>query len=149
MQHWQIFKNLQDRHFMKFSAVPNSDQSNNFRIPFTGEDLTFLFILFWSLFWIKKLTLLCFWWLDLVFFQVGLVQGTVLWKFKFSFLIWDLLYKIKVVFFQYFWELDGFCLKILLWNVVGLCQLLILKMFQTFWLQLIKKTYMSTVWLSF
>ena len=53
-QHWQIFKNLQDRHFMKFPRVPNSDQTNNFRIPCTGEDLTFLKISFWSLFWKKK-----------------------------------------------------------------------------------------------
>ena len=32
-------KNLQDRHFMKFPEVPNSDQTNNFRIPCTGGDL--------------------------------------------------------------------------------------------------------------
>ena len=64
-QHWQIFKNLQDRYFMKFPRVLNSDQTNNFRIPCTGEDLTFLKISFWSLFW-------NFFFGTLVFLMIGL-----------------------------------------------------------------------------
>ena len=133
---------------MKFPRVPNLDQTNNFRIPCTGEDPTFLKISFWSLSYIIFFGTLGFLVIGLsFFFKRGwckeLYCGNL--SFHVSYEIYLSEYNIRIIFYNNFLVLVGFYIKILLW-IVDLYQFIILKIYQTFHCNYSKK-HMSIVWL--
>lgn len=73
LQHWQIKKNIHDIRFMKYPGVPKSDQDQKFRIAYIGIEVTFCFILFWSLLWIFFCRQLNFWWFFWKYFSYVLL----------------------------------------------------------------------------